>query len=374
MKKNTLFLLLFIAARATIAYSQPYFVPDKKAMSQTTFSPVEPGNQACNFFFWLPEKNRIWFDLARIDHLYLLPDVDSLVKEVNRLIAPVADSFATDAIVRRVEVDATQKHLLFRVIAHANMPASYTRLDDDLTIVKIDQDTVRIKFYQDNGGASFINLLVNNIADLKTLPKDAGNQSLKLIKDHLYKSYKHPMRYNPRHSYYAVFNLESGEMISPENGNNHAIVSGSDQLEISPGNPSAAYARGIGFTGLSFGLALNFAKVRGANGHRNSFGLYWEPQFSFRRDSTGSHSGFRNDFITLRYVRTPNKPLSNFQLLPMYSFGYLMRNRGNYFEKNTFCIGAWGVASGNLQINPEIYFNDFFKQVSPGIRLSLKIF
>jgi hypothetical protein len=101
--------------------------------------------------------------------------------------------------------------------------------------------------------------------------------------------------------------------------------------------------------------------------------MYWEPQFSFKTDASGKIQSSRNDFLTLRIAETPTKPYANFELLTTLSVGYLIRRSGNYFEKNTFRLGMPGVATGRLQIEPELYFNDFLKNVSPGIRLSLKI-
>lgn len=373
MKKLMFVWLLAGAAVQSYVHAQPYFVPNATPVSQSIFSPTEPGKQQCNFFVWLPEKNRIWYDLKWVSDLSKLNDVDSLIAQTAKLIQPLMDSFATDGWVRRVEVDATQTPALFRVITHLDKPKAFTLMEDELTQVKMDQDTLRIKFFQENDHASYINLLVNNIADVKNLPPNVGKRSLQIVNEGIEKNYKTPIKNNSRHTYYGVFNLETGEMVSPDAKNYHAIRSGSDQLEITLLKPSLSYARGNVFTGFSFGAAFNYAKTRGANGSRMGIGIYWEPQFSFRSDSSGKMQSSRNDFLTLRFEERPNKPHANFEILRTLSVGYLNRNNGNYFEKNTFRLGLPGVASGNLHLEPELYFNDFFKNVSPGIKLSLKI-
>lgn len=373
MRKKLFVWLLAGAAGHFYADAQPYFLPNATPVSQTVFSPTEPGKQQCNYFVWLPEKNRIWFDLTWAYHLAMLPNVDSVIRRTANLLEPLLDSFTTDGWVRRIEVDLTQEPALFRVITHMDKPNAFTRMEGEVVQVKMDQDTVRIKVLKEKSYNSYINLLVNNIADIKNLPTDAGERSRALITQAVEKNYKSPIAPKARHTYYAVFNLETGAMVSPDSKNFHAIRSGSDHLEITLLKPSLSYARGNAFTAFSFGAAFNYAKTNGINGSRLGIGIYWEPQFSFRSDSAGKVQSSRNDFLTLRFEERPNKALGNFELLSTLSVGYLIRRSGNYFEKNTFRLGLPGVATGRLQIEPELYFNDFFKNVSPGIRLSLKI-
>ncbi len=373
MKRKLFVSLLAGAACYSLANAQPYFVPNATPVSQSVFSPTEPGKQQCNYFVWLPDKNRIWFDLTWANQLEKLPHVDSVLGKTASLLAPLLDSFATDGWVRRIEVDLTQEPALFRVIAHLDKPKAYSKMDDELVQVKMDQDTIRIRVLKEGAYNAYINLLVNNIGDIKNLPPDAGERSRALIGQAIDKNYKTPIKPNPRHDYYAVFNLETGEMVSPASKNYHAIRSGSDQLEITLVKPSIAYARGNVFTGFSFGAAINYAKTRGIHGSRLGFGVFWEPQFSFQSDSAGKIQSSRNDFLTLRFEERNNKAYSNFEFLSTLSIGYLIRRSGNDFEKNTFRVGLPGVASGRLQIEPELYFNDFLKNVSPGIKLSLKI-
>lgn len=367
-------LLLSIAAGHYYACAQPYFLPNATPVSQSIFNPTEPGHQQTNFFVWLPEKNRIWFDLNWVRHLQQLNNVDSLISETAHLLDPLLDSFLADGYLRRIEVDLTQKPALFRVITHSQKPKAYTRIDDELTQVKVDQDTIRIKFLANKGGGSFINLLLNNVADIKNLPAGAGSQSLKLVNEGLAKNYPAPIKDNPRHSYYAVYNLESGMLVSPSTKNYHAIRSSSDYLAITLLKPSIGYARGNAIAGFSVGAAVNYSKTRNAAwGSRHSLGIFWEPQFSFSSNAQGQMQANRNDFLTFRFEETPNKAPANFELMSTFSVSYLIRRSGTVFEKNTFRIGLLGVASGRLHLEPELYFNDFFKNVSPGIRLSMKL-
>jgi hypothetical protein len=373
MKRKLFVSLLAGAACYSFANAQPYFVPNATPVSQTVFSPTDPGKQQCNFFVWLPDRNRIWYDLVWAGHLFELPDTDSLFSQTSQLLAPLMDSFSADGLVRRVEIDFTQKPALFRVITHTGNAKAYTKMENELVQVKMDQDTLRMKVLSKDGKASFINLLLNNIADIKNIPPDAGKKSVDLIKAAIEKNYRAPIKNNPRHTYYGVFNLQTGEMISPEHKNYHAIRSGSDMLEITLLKPTLSYARGNVFTGFSMGAAFNYPRAKGAAGSRMGIGLYWEPQFAFSADASGKVQTYRNDFLNFRLEQFPKNPHANFELLRTLSLAYLINRSGNYFEKNTFRLGLPGVATGKLNLEPELYFNDFFKQVSPGIKLSMKI-
>jgi hypothetical protein len=64
-------------------------------------------------------------------------------------------------------------------------------------------------------------------------------------------------------------------------------------------------------------------------------------------------------------------PRKESHLLFIMSLAYLVKRDGDYFKDNTFRIGAGRLSlfGGKSKIEPVIYFNDFFKGVTPGIRL-----
>ena len=157
MRKKLFVWLLAGAASHMYVHAQPYFVPNATPVSQTVFSPTEPGKQQCNYFVWLPDKNRIWFDLTWANQLGKLPDIDSAIRKTANLLAPLIDSFGADGWVRRIEVDLTQEPALFRVITHEGKPKAYTQIDGELMQVKMDQDTIRITMQK---GRDFFNAYI----------------------------------------------------------------------------------------------------------------------------------------------------------------------------------------------------------------------
>jgi hypothetical protein len=369
--KKLICMLLCGAALQFHAVAQPHFVPNSKPVSRSVFSPTDPGKQQCNFVVWLPQNNRIWLDLFRLSHLQTIPNLDSLFIKTSELLKPYFDSFAADGFTRRIEMDVTRNPVLFRVITHDQQPKALTRQDDEIVVVKIDQDTIRIKYWGDGTYGSYVNLLLNNIADIEALAPHTGSEALALVKEGVQKNYRLDAKFDQRFNYYGSFNHETGKLVSPSNY--HAIRTGNQFLRLSI-DPSLAFARGQGLAGLSMGVAYSYGVSRGPGGSQLTFGLYWEPQFSFRQNSDGKVQGFRDDFVTVRFREITNTTPFKFSVSNTMSVGYLFRNKGNVFESNTFKLGFPGLQNGKLSIEPELYFNDFFKNVSPGLRLGLLLF
>jgi hypothetical protein len=102
-------------------------------------------------------------------------------------------------------------------------------------------------------------------------------------------------------------------------------------------------------------------------------GLFWEPQFIFARDSQNRLRTYRNDFLTLTYGQGGTKdhdPSKGFSYSTVFSLGYLLNRNGDFYEKNTFRLGAGKIILAKTTIEPVMYFNNFFKGVTPGIRIS----
>jgi len=126
----------------------------------------------------------------------------------------------------------------------------------------------------------------------------------------------------------------------------------------------------------SVGLGATIRLVRGFNIH--DFGAYWEPNFFFSANGQGHLETFRNDFIVFHYGydRSDNKhEISDATgLYTNISIGYLIKRQGEYFNQHTFrlSVGDMELKGGKILLQPLIYFNDFFRGVTPGLRLSFR--
>lgn len=53
------------------------------------------------------------------------------------------------------------------------------------------------------------------------------------------------------------------------------------------------------------------------------------------------------------------------------SISYLVRRKGDFFQKNSFRLGFGGLKYDKLLVEPVIYFHDLFRGVTPGLKLSV---
>jgi len=115
----------------------------------------------------------------------------------------------------------------------------------------------------------------------------------------------------------------------------------------------------------------------------HELGLAWEPNFFFATNAQGHLQTYRNDFVTVFYafdfmtrVAPPTEVSGNglrLNIFPVLSFGWLTHREGEFMEKNTFRLGLGRLKlnKDKLSLEPGIYFHDFFKTVTPGLKLSL---
>jgi len=77
-----------------------------------------------------------------------------------------------------------------------------------------------------------------------------------------------------------------------------------------------------------------------------------------------------NNFTNIGY----RKNLSNQKEKPNWlgvEFGTLTKRSGDIFVPNTMRMGMNWQVGKNITVAPQLYFNGFFKQVSPGFRIGI---
>ncbi|HXB93756.1 MAG TPA: hypothetical protein VNU70_01315 [Puia sp.] len=124
----------------------------------------------------------------------------------------------------------------------------------------------------------------------------------------------------------------------------------------------------------SVGLGASLGFKRGNETHL--VGLLWEPNFIFGADAQGHQQTYRNDLLVFSYgfERIDPKTQKPVGLSPNISFGWFIHHEGELYEKNTYRLttGSLKLMNGRIMIQPGIYFNDFFRGVTPTLRLSFK--
>jgi hypothetical protein len=328
------------------------------------------------FYIDLNKGNKLTIELTDITDLERIANIDSLLQKFIADITPLKDSVADPLTSKRIDyVTDAQGRKKIRLQQFQPKGASFLINEGTLASLRTEQDTINI-----------IGVITNP-------PRPKEKISL-----------THP-RY-----YHLTFYLNSmNELVSYMNGalkekiatiqNNvntkwPLILGGSSHYlqkhrDISADKPKGFTPEGTGdfINGMvtvnvqnyknyfvpSFGLGLRLTLTNRDRTFKWEPGLFWEPHFLFAKDSVDKMRTYRNDFLTLTYGQGGTKDYDarkDFAYSAVFSLGYLINRNGDYFEKNTFRFGAGKLQLLKTTIEPSLYFNNFFKGVTPGIRIS----
>jgi hypothetical protein len=369
MKKTISVLMLFISITGNLC-------AQTNNKSDKTFE--VPDNIIFNrrFYINLEKGNKMEIEVSDIADLDRLANMDSLLQIFLQDIAPLKDSLADPLSAKRIDyVTDGQGRKKIRFQQLQPKGASYILNNGEWASLRTEQDTITI------------------IGIIKTPPK--AKQKISLI--------------NPRY-YRIIFSLNDvSELKMYMNGRlkdkiatiqNHVndrwpTVLGSG-FHYMIKDPAITGDKPKGFTASGTGDFLSGFITINAENYKNFFvpsfsvglrltisnrernykwepGLLWEPHYLFARDGQNKLRTYRNDFLTFIYGQGGTRdhdPRKDYSFSTVFSLGYLINRNGDYFVKNTFRLGAGKIQLYKTSIEPSIYFNNFFKGVTPGIRIS----
>lgn len=325
----------------------------------------------------LGKGNTMQVELSDIADLDRFANIDSLLRVFLQDIIPLQDSLADELAAKRIDYvtdDLGRKKIHIRVFKP--LGSAYILQSGEIASLKTEQDTVNffgskpyterstllkpftvIRYYR-------LSFFVNRVSDLHNY-LDAGlnekitgirkNANARWIKDEQ-----------------GRWHIKKGDQSIYSNHQPAGFVGNSGDYLTVRGSVNIQNYKNYFVPSASLGMALVLN-----NGHtKRDLGLFWEPHFSFSKNTAGKLHTFRNDFITLTYGQMrvrKNMASKENSFLPIFSLGYLVNRKGDHFEKNTWKLGAGQVSlfNGKIKIEPVIYFNDLFKGVTPGLRLML---
>jgi hypothetical protein len=383
MKHLALWLLLAFAGTSplfsqTVAFNQPSV---QRSRTDNMFNNPGPGKLRNNFTFYLLNGNRLHIELSYIEQLQSLTNLDSLLKQVWLTLQPFSDSFSKPLVSRRIDYYQTGVDTRLRLLEYPQPGNLYRIKGVDTVQLKMEQDTLRIALLSKREMRSrnkpvvinqpyYVTLYLNQISDLPVIQASDLDWALTTLKadlgSNLYQS--------PRNQYYNYFTAS------------YNVVT---QKKISPGGSELkGFARRTRFTpytqvGLQYvrgtwapSIGAGFELVRDVyTNQRQHFALLWEPYFFFRSNAAagGKVRMDRNDFVTFKYKYNMYASNNNKQLnfATNVSLGYLVNREGDWLERNTFKFTLPGLQTKNILLEPEFFFNDFFKQFSPSLKLVL---
>ncbi|MCU0322104.1 MAG: hypothetical protein MUE72_06765 [Chitinophagaceae bacterium] len=387
--KTVILMVLFTTGTANVLFAQTRNFYYAKPFSETLFAEPKPGTSNAIFNFYSPTikgSGIIYFEMSSIYQLNYLPNLDSILLIVKQAIKPIQDSLKEDGYVRRADfVFNNNSSPRIRIVTHDERPSNYTYVKNEFVQLKVDMDTVRIKLTTKTGAklkifkngkaemveanAPFIIMFtLNNIANIENTNESILNKYVAIIKQSTNEYLVNDTKSNRTAIYSATFNSDENKMISPSKLK-WIKNSWNNTSELVPNfYTSFQYALGTFVPSMGVGLRYTFANRKYST--RRLFAM-WEPHFFFSRDINNKLVTDRNDFVTLRYTELETKRKDGFDYLGNVSLGFLVNQRGNWFEKNTIKLGLPGVRSGWLQVEPELFFTGILKQVSPSLKITL---
>ena len=310
--------------------------------------------------------------------LQQLPNLDSLFSKIWEDLRPVYDSLSDPLMIRRVDYVSSVSDIKIRIKQYTASGTYYSYKDDELVQMKVDQDTLRYRGYikPENESASVYNnyyavtLLLNNISDVTRLQEGILQSCVELLLPDLKDALEKSTKRTENNFYYAVYDMKIRKRVAPRNENN---VGYSKKTSIDPfAQVGVQYVRGAFVPSAGAGIEYS---VNERNQSKHAIRLIWEPYFYFFRDDKDKVVLQRNDFITLKFYTGYNNtgPGRTFSWNQNFSVGALIYRKGELFEKGTFKFELPGLQTKNIVLTPEFFFNKFFRNFSPSMKLTVNM-
>lgn len=112
-------------------------------------------------------------------------------------------------------------------------------------------------------------------------------------------------------------------------------------------------------------MSFVFGKKR-VNRHAIRFAYDWMYTFS------SANEKHINQWLSTGYAHNFSKHPDHKKWFGV-SLGYLIHSQGDLFEDNTFRLGMDRKIHKYVTLVPQIYFHDFFKEVYPGLKISISL-
>jgi hypothetical protein len=327
------------------------------------------GNVQARLLIDLGNGNKMQLECNNYYLLDNMPDMDSILQLFIHDIEPLKDSLKDELSTKRIDyVIEPSGRMKIRLQQFSPKGSSFVTDKGELAALKLEPDTInflgtralKVKTGMVKPGYNYrVSIYINRISELPGL---AGKLDDKM--ERLKKSENAKWRSDKNE----VWHPKSDPSISANAPDGHLAGTGDYLNSIF----SVHLQNYKNYFVPSFSMGLNAVAT---NVLKCSIGLYWEPQFLFQNNS-GKLQTYRNDFLTLVVGQRALKSIGSNQTLTIFgniSVGYLIRRKGEFYDKGTFRIGldSRTILGGKVGIEPLFYFHDIFKNVTPGLRIKL---
>ena len=325
----------------------------------------------------LGKGNKMQVELNDVDDLDRIKNVDSLLRRFLHDIEALKDTLADEASSRRIDyvTEANGKNKI-RIQIFKPTGSSFLIDQGEPASLKIEQDTVNFigvvdyiakytlrKPFEDSRYYQ-LSFFVNQLSDLNSYLDGSLGEKIKTIqKDDRDAKWVKNDKDNKGNWY-----VRNGDRDIYAKQPGGYIAGRSDYLTPRLSVNIQNY-KNYFVPSFSLGAAV----ILNNGFFKRDIAIAWEPNFFFGQNAQGKLQTFRNDFLTLSYgqggIKDDNAKKES-PFLFSFSFGYLIQRQGDYYEKNSMRLGAGQLSlfEGKTKIEPVLYFTNFFKAVTPGIR------
>ncbi len=200
----------------------------------------------------------------------------------------------------------------------------------------------------------------SNIDQLKHISTFNWKNLLKSTEKQLLQDSQWIVKQRSFSSWVKIKDDESVELLDQTQNPN--IPKQTDMIIIT-GGPSLSYLKDSWNTGFHLDLGL---KLSNKNTYKDFINFSYEWMYDFSGEKKVNH------WLDIKYARNISKDSNKANWLGA-SFGFLAKRNGDQFKKGTYRIGIDKKLNDNISITPQLYFNDFFKDVYPGIKLKIQL-
>lgn len=366
MKKISFFLMLLISITAELCAQsksdKAFEVPDNIIISR-------------RFTVSLDKGNKVMIEVTDITDLEKVANIDSLLQIFLKDIAGLKDSLSDPLTSKRIDylTDAEgRKKIRFQQFQPKG--ASFLINKGELSSLRTEQDTINIisvianppkaqqKISRSNPRYYHLTFYLNDVSELKNY-SEMLKQKISTIQTQV--NDKWPIVLGSGNHYLK---------------GDPSIVAGQPKGFVPGGNGDFLVLNLMvnvqnykNYFVPSFSLGAKLSLTNRERTFKWEPGLFWEPHFIFAKDALDKLHTYRNDFLTFTYGQggiTDHDPRKDFSFSALLSIGYLIHREGDYFDKQTFRLGAGKFGVRKTTIEPSLYFNNFFRGVTPGLKIS----
>ncbi|MEO6316163.1 MAG: hypothetical protein ABIU63_09455 [Chitinophagaceae bacterium] len=327
------------------------------------------------FYISLDHGNSMKLELADITDLEKLKNIDSLLKIFITDISGLKDSLAEPLSAKRIDYltdENGRKKIRFQQFLPKGNAFVLGR-EGELASLRTEQDTIHIigiilnpskpadKISLTHPRYYHISFYLNNINELGAYMDGRLAAKIQLIQKNL--QGKWPTVLGTGSHYLKADNTIVVDQPRGFTGTGDVVTG---FLSVNVQNYKSYFVP-------SFSVGAIFSIANREKNFKWEPGLLWEPHFFFGKNSQDKLQTFRNDFLTLVYGQggvTDHDPRKDFTFSAVFSLGYLIHREGDFIDKNTFRLGAGKIKMSKTTIEPAMYFNNFFRGVTPAIKIS----